>query len=137
MGLFGKKKHDPGEGITVEMVKVPDAPTSAPVPAPPAAANYSTMPLADLLAIKKTIDDEFAKRRDEVYGNVTMQLETFGLSLDEVKQKKKKRNFPVKYRDPENPENTWSGMGKPKKWLQNYLDQGRALEDFAVPGTDA
>jgi DNA-binding protein H-NS len=54
------------------------------------------------------------------------------VDYQDLKPQRKKRDIPVKYRDPENPENTWSGMGKPRRWLQQYLDQGRTLEEFAV-----
>ena len=50
-----------------------------------------------------------------------------------MKPARKKRMVRIKYRDPDNPEDTWSGIGKRKKWLQRYLDQGRALDEFAVP----
>ncbi len=38
----------------------------------------------------------------------------------------------VKYRDPANPENTWSGKGRPARWLQAYLDAGKKKESFLV-----
>ena len=47
---------------------------------------------------------------------------------------KSKRIGPVgvKYRDPKNPQNTWSGRGRPARWLQDQLDKGKKLEDFTV-----
>ena len=36
----------------------------------------------------------------------------------------------VKYRDPANLENTWSGKGRPPRWLQTYLDAGQQKEAF-------
>lgn len=38
----------------------------------------------------------------------------------------------VKYRDPKNAENTWTGRGKRPRWLQTALDSGAKLESFAV-----
>lgn len=37
-----------------------------------------------------------------------------------------------KYRDPANPDNTWSGRGKQPRWLQAYTSSGRALDDFLI-----
>lgn len=37
-----------------------------------------------------------------------------------------------KYRDPANPENTWTGRGKQPRWLAAYTGEGRALEDFLI-----
>lgn len=39
-----------------------------------------------------------------------------------------------KYRNPDNPAETWSGRGRPPKWAQAALDQGQTLEDFLIPG---
>jgi DNA-binding protein H-NS len=38
----------------------------------------------------------------------------------------------VKYRDPNNSSNTWTGRGKRPLWLQDALSKGAKLEDFAV-----
>lgn len=37
-----------------------------------------------------------------------------------------------KYRNPENHQETWTGRGKPKSWLQAKLDAGANLEDFLI-----
>ena len=41
---------------------------------------------------------------------------------------------PVMYRDPQNPENTWSGRGRAAKWLAVYEEQGRSRDEFRVNG---
>jgi DNA-binding protein H-NS len=37
-----------------------------------------------------------------------------------------------KYRNPDNPSETWTGRGKPKAWLQAKLDAGANLDDFLI-----
>lgn len=37
-----------------------------------------------------------------------------------------------KYRNPDNANETWAGRGKPPRWLQTRLDQGRALDEFLI-----
>ena len=39
-----------------------------------------------------------------------------------------------KYRDPENPAQTWAGRGCPPAWLRRRLADGTRLEDFLIPG---
>lgn len=39
---------------------------------------------------------------------------------------------PVKYRNPKNASETWSGRGRPARWLQALIDSGRKREEFAV-----
>ena len=42
-----------------------------------------------------------------------------------------------KYRNPENPSETWAGRGRPPKWVQAALESGQALEDLAIPAAEA
>ena len=34
-----------------------------------------------------------------------------------------RRKWPAKYRDPQNPEQPWSGLGRTPKWVQAILDE--------------
>ena len=45
---------------------------------------------------------------------------------------KTKKPMAVKYRDPANPKNTWTGVGRPAKWIAEYEALGRKREEFAV-----
>ena len=43
-----------------------------------------------------------------------------------------------KYRNPENPAETWAGRGLKPRWLTAAIKSGKKLEDFAIgPGTAA
>jgi DNA-binding protein H-NS len=44
-----------------------------------------------------------------------------------------------KYRNPDNPVETWAGRGRPPKWVQAALEAGQSLEDLAIAreGTEA
>ncbi|WP_028916499.1 H-NS histone family protein [Pseudoxanthomonas sp. J35] len=42
---------------------------------------------------------------------------------------------PPKYRNPENPKETWTGRGKQPRWLAAYIAKGRDLGEFLIPGT--
>lgn len=37
-----------------------------------------------------------------------------------------------KYRNPDNPKDTWTGRGKQPRWLAAQTSQGRKLEDFLI-----
>jgi DNA-binding protein H-NS len=46
---------------------------------------------------------------------------------------KAKGKVAVKYRDPKNPENTWTGRGRPPRWLAAAMKGGKAKkEDFLI-----
>jgi DNA-binding protein H-NS len=38
-----------------------------------------------------------------------------------------------KFRNPENPDEVWSGRGRQPKWVQAALAEGQSLDDFAIP----
>src|SRR5512132_2382842 len=42
-----------------------------------------------------------------------------------------------KYRNPDNPEEVWSGRGRQPKWVQAALAEGQTLDDLVIPVTGA
>ncbi|WP_218059560.1 H-NS family nucleoid-associated regulatory protein [Xanthomonas translucens] len=42
----------------------------------------------------------------------------------------------ARYRDPDNPFNTWVGQGKRPDWLRRYLEAGRKLSEFEISDED-
>src|ERR1700693_1039312 len=44
----------------------------------------------------------------------------------------KGRTVAPKYRDPENPDQTWAGRGQAPRWLTAYESQGRKREEFLI-----
>ena len=42
-----------------------------------------------------------------------------------------------KYRNPENPQETWAGRGRPPKWVQSALAEGQTLSDLTIPAEAA
>ena len=59
-----------------------------------------------------------------------------GLSLDEVLGKSRRRgkgSVAVKYRDPKNPENTWTGRGRMPRWMVAATKGSKQKkEDFLI-----
>jgi DNA-binding protein H-NS len=39
---------------------------------------------------------------------------------------------PPKYRNPDQPSETWAGRGKQPRWLVKQLKSGRRIEDFSI-----
>src|SRR5512132_3756196 len=42
-----------------------------------------------------------------------------------------------KYRNPDNPDEAWSGRGRQPKWVQAALAEGQTLDDLAIPAAEA
>jgi len=49
-------------------------------------------------------------------------------------RKRKPGKVAVKYRDPDNRRNTWSGRGRMPRWLVDKTRRGKRAADFLVPG---
>ena len=59
-----------------------------------------------------------------------------GFSLDELMGKTKGRKsggtVAIKYRNPDNPSDTWTGRGRQPKWLAPLIKKGAKLEKFLI-----
>ena len=101
------------------------------------------LPFDVLLDKKRNLDLEILGRHDKEIEalklKVTTVADALGVSVAELlgikgetEPRRRKRAARAKYRDPENAENTWTGRGKPPKWLQEKLDQGASKDEFLI-----
>ena len=101
------------------------------------------LPFDVLLDKKRNLDLEILGRHDKEIEalklKVTTVADALGVSVAELfgikgetEPRRRKRAARAKYRHPENAENTWTGKGKPPKWLQEKLDQGASKDEFLI-----
>ena len=99
----------------------------------------------ELLNRKRSLDLEISSRQDQEIDALKAKVNTvadalsisvaelFGIKTGKPEQRKKRKTMTiVKYRDPAQPENTWSGNGKTPKWLLEKIDKGARMEEFEV-----
>ena len=72
--------------------------------------------------------------RDELRRNISTMLKEHGLSIQDLFGKGRKGGVvAVKYRDPKNPENTWTGRGRMPRWLTAATKGNKTKrEDFLI-----
>ena len=96
---------------------------------------------AELLELQARVVDTIAEKRAEEQAKVREKVAEMaaeaGLSLDEVISKsggKDRRHgkVAIKYRNPKDPSQTWTGRGRKPLWLSAELAAGKSLEKFAV-----
>jgi len=101
-----------------------------------ASFDIARMSYLELKELRDKVDAELAKQYDQARSafqhDFLVKMQEFGLTIDDLKPKRRKRSVKIKYRNPDNPEQTWSGLGQPKPWLQEKLDQGRQLDEFLI-----
>jgi DNA-binding protein H-NS len=102
------------------------------------ASNLDKFNLDELVALRAEVDARLAERQASERNALRQRLADLareqGFSLDEIVGASRKRGpAPIKYRDPKNPMNTWSGRGRTPRWLVAATKGGRAkIEDFRV-----
>ena len=122
--------------------------------------DLSTYTLPELRRLQSKVESEIRRRSDVTRRNLIKRMQKMaadeGLSLDdllegstpasaEAKPATKRGRRPgtktakaakpapvVKYRNPTNPDQGWSGRGRKPQWALDWIAQGKALEELAV-----
>jgi DNA-binding protein H-NS len=86
--------------------------------------------------VAKAINDFEARRHREALAAARQTAKEHGFSLEDLVGKStkpgKSQPLPVKYTDPDNAANTWSGRGRKPKWIKEALENGKTLEQMEV-----
>ena len=103
--------------------------------------ELNNLSLDELKKLQKDIDHAIASFEARRIAAARAELEArakeLGVTLNQVMggdgAKNRKAPLPVKYRNPNNSEETWSGRGRKPRWLAVALTStDTKLEDFAV-----
>ena len=104
-----------------------------------AGPNVEKMTLKDLLdldiRVKKAINNAKERERIDVRQRMVELAERSGFSVNELfgsTRGGKGGKVAVKYRNKDNPVETWTGRGRQPKWLAAALKKGAKLQDFAL-----
>lgn len=104
---------------------------------PAAYALLNKMNVDQLAQARAHIDallaDKRAEGRKRLIETMKQVAQKQGFQLDEILGgAKKTRKVGVKYRHPNDRSLTWSGRGRPSKWLADLVAKGHKREEFAV-----
>lgn len=111
--------------------------------------DLKTLSLKELKSLKARVEKEIARRATAEKKKALKELAALaaarGFELEELLGGGRKRAAPVrrrkapararttaKYRNPDNPQQTWSGRGRKPKWVQDWLAAGKALDALRV-----
>jgi DNA-binding protein H-NS len=119
--------------------------------------KLNDMSMPELLELREQIHAALASKREELQRQVD-ELSTFDLAgasyvrvgspgrrtrMAAPSKRANGRAHPLKgrtvapkYRDPENPSQTWAGRGQAPRWLTAYERQGRKRDDFLIGATE-
>lgn len=111
--------------------------------------DVSKLSYAELLQLSKELELQIGEKRDEelkvLVDGFAKKVQASGFTVDEAmvalqpytaatrrESNQAGSSAPVLYRDPSNPENTWSGRGRAAKWISDYEAAGRSRNEFKV-----
>ncbi|WP_299962378.1 H-NS histone family protein [uncultured Roseobacter sp.] len=104
-----------------------------------AKVNLAKMSLDELKKLRKDVDAAIVSAentaRKTALAAAKEAVAKHGFSLEELlgaAKPSKKAPKPAKYAHPENPEQTWSGMGRQPKWIKEALEAGKSLDGFLI-----
>jgi DNA-binding protein H-NS len=103
-----------------------------------ASVNVDKMPLKELLEletrVKKAILNAKERERSDLKNKIASLAENAGFSVSELfgGGRGKGGKVAVKYRNKDNPAETWTGRGRQPKWLAAKLAKGSKLADFSI-----
>lgn len=100
-------------------------------------SQYQKLSLEELRALQAAITEEIQRRQNKASAVEALlaQMREKGLTvadLDLLRTKKPGKKADIKFADPDNPQNSWTGRGKKPVWLANALEAGKSLDDFKV-----
>lgn len=101
-------------------------------------ATLSENELADLIAkASKELEYKRQGKKRETIAEIKALAASIGVYVEISEGEKKTSSrkgssVPIKYRDPDNPKNAWTGRGMKPRWLNALMEQGRSLEEFQV-----
>ena len=104
-----------------------------------------SMSIEKLVALKGQVEAMLASKVSEQRRALESKLSKLGRFQDGTGRAKSvfgrggaRSAVAPKYRNPENPAETWAGRGLKPRWLTTAMKGGKSLEDFAIaPGTAA
>lgn len=100
-------------------------------------ADLSEAELASIIEnAQKALKEKKETKRKEVMAQIKELAASIGVNVDITEGTKvsgrKGSKVPVKFQNPNNLSQKWTGRGMKPKWLQTLIEQGHRLEDFEV-----
>lgn len=102
------------------------------------AIELNSMSRDQLLKLRADVDKAISsleeRRKAEALAAAEKAAAELGFSLEQIVASAKKggSKSPPKYRNPEDPRQTWTGRGRRPAWIESGLEQGKSLEDYAI-----
>lgn len=94
--------------------------------------EIEALPFDQLRTLHREIGALIAERRHHELEQIKQRVALLGFTTLDLNPPKQKKGgaVPVRYRDPDDPSQTYSGKGKYPTWLAEKLEAGHTIEEF-------
>ncbi|MCL6282904.1 H-NS histone family protein [Ruegeria sp. 2012CJ41-6] len=86
--------------------------------------------------VEKALKNAEQKERKDALAAAEKAAADFGFSLSELQSETRKSTkgtkAAAKYRNPANPEQTWTGRGRKPQWIHDALTSGADISDLEI-----
>jgi DNA-binding protein H-NS len=102
--------------------------------------NFAELSEAELAAMidnaQKALREKHEHKRKDVVAKIKELATSIGVIVDITEATKpvgrKGSKVPVKYQNPHNLSQKWTGRGMKPKWLQALLDEGHDIKEYEI-----
>lgn len=102
--------------------------------------NFNELSEAELASViegaQKALKEKHEGKRKEVIAKIKDLASSIGIIVDIYESAKpagrKGSKVPIKYQNPNNLSQKWTGRGMKPKWLQALLEQGHDIKDYEI-----
>jgi DNA-binding protein H-NS len=99
-------------------------------------SKLEAMPLDDLWKLHETVMTILSSKIETQKHELERQLDELGRrfsgSRDDVPQRRPYPKVMPKFQNPTQPSQTWSGRGRPPRWVRELIEAGKTIEDFRI-----
>ena len=101
-------------------------------------SNLSLDELHELAAkAQRALEDKRRESRKAVITQIKELADSIGVTVtitdgERPASARKGSKVPPKYRNPNNPNQTWTGRGVKPRWLAALVNEGRSADDFLI-----
>jgi len=107
--------------------------------------NVAEMTLEQLLDLQLQVKQGLEKQKDSAIFEMVATMNAMGITVAELAKHFQPELVAVtktgrgsfkrvpKYRNPSNPDETWSGVGKMPTWFKVQVEKGMVKEDMLIP----
>ena len=97
---------------------------------------FENLSLDELLEAQKALQEKLHAEKHNVIAEIAERMKLMGISIADIQgffnHSKPVSSSKPKYRNLDNPDETWTGKGKPPNWFKTAIEKGKEKESMLI-----